>query len=146
MHNFDRAFCSSQLHPDLARVDQPTRWLTMSPIKQQSHCNATDRHFRGVRIALDPADARVLVGHPATLPMCLPLACPSQHLRQLDNNPITLDVLRATPGFKAFDGRRVAKCEKQLEGGAMFDINRSFYEGADAQLWEHWQKDPAQHR
>ncbi len=36
----------------------------------------------------------------------------------------SMEQRRATCGFEAFDARRRAKCDKQLESGAMFDVNR----------------------
>ncbi|KAG1666955.1 hypothetical protein FOA52_004238 [Chlamydomonas sp. UWO 241] len=74
----------------------------------------------------------------ATLPADVLQGCTSLWALQLDNNPITLEVLRATPGFGAYDERRKAKCDKQLDGGAMMNISKAFYEGADQELWQHW--------
>ena len=48
---------------------------------------------------------------------------------QLEGNPLTLHGLRSTPGFGAFDERRKSKCEKQMDGGAMFDANRCVWGG-----------------
>ncbi len=62
-------------------------------------------------------------------------------LLQLDANPITLDILRAISGFEAFDARRRARADKQLEAGAMFDVNRAFSEGADQRLFQRWHRD-----
>mmetsp|Transcript_13412 Transcript_13412/g.28686 ORF Transcript_13412/g.28686 Transcript_13412/m.28686 type:complete len:447 (+) Transcript_13412:109-1449(+) len=77
----------------------------------------------------------------SSLPAALLASCTSLWSLALGSNPITLEGLRGTPGFTDFDARRRAKCDKQLGGNVMFDVGRSFSEGADQQLWQHWHKD-----
>ncbi|GAX74334.1 hypothetical protein CEUSTIGMA_g1783.t1 [Chlamydomonas eustigma] len=76
-----------------------------------------------------------------SLPDGLLSQCESLATLQLEDNPLTLDALRATPGFSAYDERRRIKCDKQLEGSVMLDVKRSFSEGADKQLHQHWHVD-----
>lgn len=60
------------------------------------------------------------------------------HTLSCESNPITLDQLRAAHGFEDYEARRRARVDKQLEGGALFNANRSMAQGADQELYERW--------
>jgi hypothetical protein len=72
------------------------------------------------------------------LPEGLFTACTGLAALWLRGNPITVDALRAAPGFAEYDARRRARTDKQLGGRVMADIDRSFCEGGDVLTWEHW--------
>lgn len=74
----------------------------------------------------------------AALPAGLLEGCASLATLQLHNNPISLEQLRATPGFGVYEARRVARTNKQLGGRVMSDVEKAFSEGADGELWERW--------
>jgi Leucine-rich repeat (LRR) protein len=57
-------------------------------------------------------------------------------LLSLHANPITAEALRATPGWAAYDGRRLAAANKRLAGRALATGGgTAFEEGADAVEW-----------
>ncbi|GFR48895.1 hypothetical protein Agub_g10842, partial [Astrephomene gubernaculifera] len=61
-----------------------------------------------------------------SVPAALLQGCSSLASLSLHDNPITADQLRSTPGFEGYDRRRVALCNKQLEGGVLQHAGRSF--------------------
>lgn len=71
------------------------------------------------------------------LPPGLFTGCSSLAALLLRGNPITVDALRAAPGYGAYEARRRARTDKQLGGRVMSDIERAFCEGADVLQWEH---------
>lgn len=54
--------------------------------------------------------------------------------------PITMEELRETPGFAAFEARRVAKYDKQVDMKVLGQ-GGGFHDAADVHEWEHWGKD-----
>lgn len=64
--------------------------------------------------------------------------CTSLSLLSLHDNPITADQLRSTDGFTAYDARRRALCDKQLDSAVMHGVSGAFSEGADQQEWQRW--------
>lgn len=86
-------------------------------------------------------------GHPPShaqrikaLPEGLFDGCASLAALLLRANPITVEALRAAPGFAAYEARRVARTNKQLGGRVMADIERAFCEGADVEQWQHYKR------
>ncbi len=74
------------------------------------------------------------------LPGALLASCQSLATVGLHSNPITVQQLRATPGFAEYEARRVARCNKQLDGRVLTDTDgNAFSEGADVEQWQHWQ-------
>ena len=73
---------------------------------------------------------RVAVLPPGLLEGCAALATLSLH-----GNPLTVEALRGSPGWEAFDSRRRSKYDKQLD---MQVMHSGFDEGADAHEFEHW--------
>jgi hypothetical protein len=65
-------------------------------------------------------------------------SCVSLATLALHSNPMTVDALRGTPGYAAYEARRVARANKQLGGRVMADVEQMFSEGADVQQWERW--------
>jgi len=63
--------------------------------------------------------------------------CTSLGALLLRSNPVTVEALRAAPGFEAYDARRRARTDKQLGGRVMSDLERGFCQGADVSVWEH---------
>lgn len=72
------------------------------------------------------------------LPPGLLERCTALSALLLRGNPITVDTLRAAPGFAAYDARRCARADKQLGGRVMSDLERAFCEGADVAQWQHY--------
>ncbi|GIL79722.1 hypothetical protein Vretifemale_8998 [Volvox reticuliferus] len=72
------------------------------------------------------------------VPPAVLLDCASLATLSLQGNPITADQLRSTPGFSEYDARRVARCNKQLDGGVLAHASRTFTEGAEDRQWSRW--------
>ena len=67
------------------------------------------------------------------LPEALLTGCSSLQSLSLHGNPITPDVLHATPGFSEYEARRRGKFDKAIAGSAMLD-SKGLDEGIDRQL------------
>ncbi|GLC70765.1 hypothetical protein PLESTF_001030900 [Pleodorina starrii] len=74
----------------------------------------------------------------AAVPPAVLRDCASLSSLSLQGNPITADQLRSTPGFAAYDARRVARCNKQLDAGVLLHASRTFTEGAEDRQWSRW--------
>ncbi|KAG2501705.1 hypothetical protein HYH03_000206 [Edaphochlamys debaryana] len=74
----------------------------------------------------------------SALPPELLGGCSSLASLSLQDNPITADQLRSSPGFAEYDARRVALCNKQLESNVSVHATRSFTEGAEDRQWSRW--------
>ncbi len=60
--------------------------------------------------------------------------CTSLITLQLHGNPVTIEQLRVSPGWKEFDERRKKKHDKQVD----MKVLSHFDEGADFVAFEHW--------
>ena len=78
------------------------------------------------------ADNNLLRG----LPPALLEACTALHTLSLHGCPLTVEALRGTAGWAAFDARRRAKYDKQVDMRVL--PAASFDEGADVDQFEHW--------
>ncbi|KAG2451291.1 hypothetical protein HYH02_003897 [Chlamydomonas schloesseri] len=74
----------------------------------------------------------------AAVPPHLLQDCASLAVLSLQDNPITADQLRSTPGFKDYDARRVALCNKQLGAKVSAHATRTFTEGAEDRQWQRY--------
>eukprot|EP00198_Chlamydomonas_reinhardtii_P002751 XP_001692087.1 ubiquitin family protein [Chlamydomonas reinhardtii] len=74
----------------------------------------------------------------ASVPPTLLKDCGSLAVLSLQDNPITADQLRSTPGFKDYDARRVALCNKQLDAKVSAHATRTFTEGAEDRQWQRY--------
>jgi len=80
------------------------------------------------RLAVVDADGNGIAA--AGVPDAL-LRAPSLHTLSLHANPVTLDQLRALPGWPDFERKRVAKVNRAL-GGNVLNASSAFDEGSDA--------------
>ena len=75
-------------------------------------------------------------GKTTRVPPALLEACTALHTLSLHGCPLTVEALRGTAGWAAFDARRRAKYDKQVDMRVL--PAASFDEGADVDQFEHW--------
>lgn len=71
----------------------------------------------------------------AAVPGELLEGCASLHTLNLRQNPITVEELRQTRGWEAFDARRRARLDKQLQASV---LDPELDEGADVHAVQNW--------